>query len=304
MVIDVRLSDAQKAADVANDLLDRVMQEARERSVDRAQVELQFFNEEERVIRQEIAQAESVIADFKTANADLLPTNITVLQVELTTLNSALLTLRQQILSLESNSSRTRPEALQRQVNVLEDQINLIEQRVTEINTLLTQAPAVERELVSLERELSQLNEQFTVISRRKADAEMSQSLEEQRQLARFEVLERAIVPAYAVSRSKRSIAMLGGILSGMVALGVAMGLEMLNPPIRSAAQMERALGVRPVISVPVITGTAASPKKRKRRKFKFGLGLIVGLLMGLGALIAKPLAELVGLQVTPRNAQ
>jgi hypothetical protein len=193
---------------------------------------------------------------------------------------------------------------LQRQVSLLEDQINLIEQRVTEINALLAQAPAVEREMVSLERELIQLNEQFTVISRRKADAEMSQSLEEQRQLARFEVLERAIVPVYSISRSKRSIAMLGGILSGMLALGVALGLEMLNPPIRNAGQMERALGIRPVISVPMIHGAKASPRKRKGRKGGFGLGLIVALLMGLGALIAKPLAGLVGLQVSPRSAQ
>jgi tyrosine-protein kinase Etk/Wzc len=304
MIIDVKLNDAQKAADVANDLLDRVLEQARARSVDRAQVELEFFNEEEKLIREEIAAAESVIADFKTANADLLPTNISVLQVELTTLNTGLLSLRQQILGLESNSSRTRPEALQRQVSVLEDQINLIEQRVTEINALLAQAPAVEREMVSLERELIQLNEQFTVISRRKADAEMSQSLEEQRQLARFEVLERAIVPVYSISRSKRSIAMLGGILSGMLALGAAMGLELLNPPIRNAGQMDRALGIRPVISVPMIQGPEGSPKKRKGRKIGFGLGMLVALLMGLGALIAKPLAGLVGLQVSPRNAQ
>jgi uncharacterized protein involved in exopolysaccharide biosynthesis len=304
MVINVDLSDPQTAADVANDLLARVMEEARTRSVDRAQVELEFFNIEEARIREEIIAAEAVIAEYKSANAEVLPANISVLQGELTTLNGTLLTLRQQILSLESNSARVRPDALQREVSLLEDQIALIENRTSEINALLTRAPAVERELASLERELTQLNEQFTVISRRKADAEMSQSLEEQRQLARFEVLEPAIAPVYPVSRSKRSIAMLGGVASLLLAVGVAFVLEVLNPPIRNAAQMERILGVRPVISVPVIESASAVPTKKRSNGSKFGWGVLAALLLGAIALIAKPLATLTGLSVSPRSAQ
>lgn len=304
MVIEVNLDDPQKAADVANDMLDRVLAEARARSVDRAQVELEFFNLEEARIRDEIITAEAEIASFKTANSEVLPVNISVLQGELTTLNASLLTLRQQVLTLESNSARTRPEALERQVGVLEDQIALIENRIATINGLLARAPAVERELAALERELAQLNEQFTVISRRKADAEMSQSLEEQRQLARYEVLERAIVPVYAISRSKRSVAFLGGVASVMLAVGVALALEMMNPPIRNAAQMERALGVRPVVSLPTIKPATGPGSGKKTRKSRFGLGVLVALLVGLIALAAKPFSDLSWMQIAPRKAQ
>ena len=304
MVITVNLSDPQKAADVANEMLDRVMQEARSRSVDRAQMEVEFFNVEEARIREEIAAAESVIAQFKSANAEVLPANITVLQGELTTLNASLLTLRQQVLSLESNSARTRPEALEREVGLLQDQITLIETRVGQINALLARAPAVERELASLQRELTQLNEQFTVISRRKADAQMSQSLEEQRQLARFEVLERAIVPVFPVSRSKRSVAMMGGVASGMLSLGVAFVLELLNPPIRNAGQMERVLGIRPVISVPVLDTAKGAPSRKKGKGIKVVFGVLIALIVGVIGLLAKPLASLTGMSVSPRNAQ
>ncbi|MCL3881770.1 Wzz/FepE/Etk N-terminal domain-containing protein [Marivita sp. GX14005] len=304
MVIEVNLNDPQKAAAVANDLLGRVMAEARARSVDRAQFELEFFDTEEARIREQIAAAEAEIAEFKSASADVLPANIAVLQGELTTLNTSLLTLRQQILSLESNSSRVRPEALARQVGVLEDQIALIEARIAEINAMLARAPSVERELAALERELSRLNEQFTVIARRKADAQMSQSLEQQRQLARFEVLERAIEPVYPISRSKRSIAMLGGVASLLVAIGIAFLLEIRNPPIRNAAQMERALGVRPVITVPHLGPVRSVRGTGKDRRSKFGWGVILALLAGLLALIAKPLGELGGMNFSPRNAQ
>lgn len=304
MVITANLSDPQKAADVANEILARVMQEARTRSVGRAETELEFFNIEEARIREEIAASENVIAQFKSANAEVLPANITVLQGELTTLNASLLNLRQQILSLESNSARTRPEALEREVSLLQDQINLIERRTAQINGLLARAPAVDRELASLQRELTQLNEQFTVISRRKADAQMSQSLEEQRQLARFEVLEPAIVPVFPVSRSKRSIAMMGGVASVMLAVGVAFVLEMLNPPIRNAAQMERVLGIRPVISVPVLETGKRMPTKAKRKGWKIVLGIVIALLLGLIGLVAKPIASLIGFNLSPRNAQ
>lgn len=303
VVIEVDLSDPQTAADVANEIMARVLDEARARSVDRARVELGFFDAEEARIRDEIVAAEEAIGAFKSDNAEVLPGNVSVLQSELTTLNGSLLTLRQQILSLQSDNSRVRPETLARQVDGLEDQIALIEERIAEINGLLTRAPTVERDLAALQRELSQLNEQFTVISRRQADAQMSQSLEEQRQLARFEVLERAIPPSYAISRSKRSIAMLGGIASGLVALGVAFVLEILNPPLRTAGQMERALGVRPVISVPMLGTGKQQPKPNKRKRSKFGLGFLVTLLLGLIALIAKPLAGLVGFNLNPRTA-
>ncbi|MCK0151698.1 Wzz/FepE/Etk N-terminal domain-containing protein [Marivita sp. S6314] len=304
MVIYVNLNDAQKAADVANDVLDRVMEEARIRSVDRARFELDFFNTEEARIRAEISAAEDAVAEFKSANAEVLPSNITVLQGELTTLNGTLITLRQQILSLESNSGRTRADALERQVNVLEDQIALIESRIVEINGLLARAPGVERELISLERERAQLTEQFTVISRRKADAEMSQSLEEQRQLARFEVLERAEPPVYATSGSKRSVAMLGAVASVIMAAGIALALEMLNPPIRTASQMERALGVRPVISVPILDTPPPPKKGGKGNGSKFGLGVAVALLLGAIALVAKPLTEWASMHMAQRNAQ
>lgn len=304
MVITANLSDPQKAADVANEVLARVMDEARSRSVDRAQVELEFFKGEEARIREEIAASENVIAEFKSANAEALPGNVTILQGELTTLNASLLSLRQEILGIESNRARTLPEALQREFGLLQDQINLLETRTSEITALLARAPTIERELASLQRELTQLNEQFTVISRRKADAEMSQILEEQRQLARFEVLEPALVPTYPVSRSKRSIAIMGGIASAMFAFGVAFLLELLNPPIRNASQMERVLGLRPVISVPVLDTGSAQPSQKKRKGWKVALGMVIALLVGVVGLLAKPLSSLLGFTLSPRNAQ
>ena len=59
------------------------------------------------------------------------------------------------------------------------------------------------RDLSRLDRALDQLQEQFNVITRRKAEAEMGQRLETNQQAERLEVLERALVPDSPVSPSR-----------------------------------------------------------------------------------------------------
>lgn len=292
LVITVQLDDAEKAAAVANDILERVMEEARQRSVDRARTELDFFIAEEARMRQEIGAAEARVAAYKTANAEFLPAGAAALQAELTTLNAARLQLRQQVLELRSNASRLRPDDLERQVAVLEDQIELVSARIDEVNAVLAKAPAVERELLALERELSQLNEQYALIARRKAEAEMSQNLEEQRQLERFEVLERAIAPDYPISRSRKQTAIMGGVASVLAALGVGFLLELLNPAIRSSAQMERILGIRPVVTIPTLKSTRGGALSRRGGRIKFALGAVVGLMIAGVALLARIAAD------------
>ena len=75
-----------------------------------------------------------------------------------------------------------------------------------------------------------------------------------------FEVLETALPPIYPVSGSRKKIAMVGGIASLMAGIGLAFVAEMMKPAIRTAAQMERVLGVRPVVVIPVVAS------RRERR--------------------------------------
>lgn len=79
----------------------------------------------------------------------------------------------------------------------------------------------------------------------------MTQLLESRDQSVRFEVLEQAIPPEMPSGTSRDKLALAGFIVSLLGALGVAVGLEWISPYIRTSAQMERALGLRPVVVIP-----------------------------------------------------
>ena len=223
---------------------------------------------------------EAKIATFKRDNAEALPSGTGALRTQLTTLEDNQLTLARDIVELEGNSSRQCEEVVSRQLGLMREQQRLIEQRISDINETLLQAPEVERELSALERDLDRLKDQYSVITRRKADAEMGQMLEDRQQTDRFEVLETALVPEVSASSGRKKIAIAGAVASMLAGVVIAFVAELLNPAIRSAAQMERALGLQPVVSIPVVS--ARRDRRGRQLRTVTAVGLLVALMLGV----------------------
>lgn len=275
--ISVVLPDPQKAADVANEMMYQVINQSRDRSLSSARDTLAFFESEEARVETEIEAMEAKIATFKRENAEALPSGTGALRSQLTTLEDSQLALARDIVEMEGNSTRQREEVLARQLGLMREQQRLIEQRISDINETLLQAPEVERELSALERDLERLKDQYSVITRRKADAEMGQMLEDRQQMDRFEALETALVPEVPASGSRKKVAIMGGVASLLAGVALAFIVELANPAIRSAMQMERALGVQPVVAIPTIR----TRRDRRRR----GLGIAAALAALIAAL-------------------
>ncbi|MCT4608301.1 MAG: Wzz/FepE/Etk N-terminal domain-containing protein [Pelagimonas sp.] len=276
LLINVRLSDPEKAAAIANDLMNSVIEQSRNRNAARAREALAFFTSEEKRVGAEIETLEAEISDFKQANAQQLPAGLQDLRTQLTQLDTADLDLDRELIALGSSSGRQRQDSNAREEALLREQKMLIAERVAEIQAILEGGPEVERELNRLERELTKLQEQYTVITSRKADAEMGQALEVREHEGRFQVLEEALVPEVSVSRSRKKIVMMGVIVSGALGLLVAFIVEMMNPAIRTASQLERSLGVTPVVTIPVIEQQGTSKSAILARAGKIGLAVIV----------------------------
>ncbi|MBS0123388.1 chain-length determining protein [Thetidibacter halocola] len=295
LLITVRLSDPDKAATLANELMYTVIDQSRDRSLGRARDTLDFFIAEEARVSSEIEILEGQIATFKRDNADSLPAGLDDLRGQLASLREADLDLDRQILTLETDSSRLRDDVQQRQTALFQEQKRLLAVRMDAILAQIEAAPEAERDLSRLERELTRLQEQYSVVTRRKAEAEMGQVLEDRQQTDRFEVLETALVPESPVSRSRKKLAAMGAVASLVAGLAAAFLAELLNPAIRSAAQLDRALGVQPVVAIPVIE----TRRDRTRRGLAI-FGWIVGLLASAAALLAGlgsrlPMAETLG---------
>lgn len=276
LAITVRLGDSEQAAAVANEFVREILEEAQARSEGRAARTLDFFVSEEARVSAEILAVEARLAEFKRVNSAALPEGLSAQRDRLTRLVESQIDLDQQLIELQTSSDRLRDDELARQTDLLQQQRGLITQNISEIEAALSGAPEVERQLNALDRELEQLNAEFVVITSRRTEAAMTQLLESQDQAERFTILETAVPPEIPVSASRKKLAMAGGIVSLIVALGLALSLETLNTSIRTADQLEAQLGVRPVIVVPNL--------RTRKRGLRRGGGWVFAL-MGLAAL-------------------
>ena len=157
-----------------------------------------------------------------------------------------------------------------RQTSLLRQQKLLLEERIAILDAALRAAPEIERQLGAMERGLGQLQDELRVITARRTEAAMNQQLESQNQFERFEVLETAIPPEYPVSSGRRKLAVAGAAGSLMLAAGVALALEFMGAAIRTAAQLEAELNIRPVVVIPNLD----RQKNRRRRRLAWILAM------------------------------
>ena len=76
---------------------------------------------------------------------------------------------------------------------------------------------------------------------------------------------------------SRKKTAFMGGVASIVFGVGLALILEIMNPAIRNATQLERALGIQTVVSIPVV---------QTQREQRMRNVMILGWLLGMLALV------------------
>lgn len=273
--ITVRLGSPDDAEGVANALLDSIISEAHARAEGRAERTLEFLLSEETRVSEQISTLEEQIAAFRTTNIDSLPESLAGQRDHLNELTRSRLALEQERIELQGAPGRMRSEDVAAQDRRLGGQIELVAGDIAAVEAAIAAAPEVERQLGTLTRSLEQLEAQLTVLTTQRTEAATAELLASRKQVERFSVLERAEAPVHPVSMSRTKLALAGGIGVVLLALALVLALEMLQPAIRNARQMERLLGVQPVIVVPPLRSTRT---RRWRR---------IGTLLGAGAVVA-----------------
>lgn len=309
LLIVVQLGRPDQAADVANDLAQLVLDLTAQRQSERVRETLEFYASEDARLGTAIAALESEFTAYKNANVDALPEGMQGRRDEIGRLDATLRDLDLQLLDLQQElaalQSRGSPRAIeQRQIAALEAQIAGLESqraaartRRGEVDAAVNRAPEVETAIGTYLRRLQQLQDQYSVITRRRAEAETSQRLDSERQTERFDLLEPALPPDYPLASGRRKMMVFGVFGSVMAALALALALELRNPVLRSARQMERALDLRPVIALPVLP----TPASRRRGWLRRGLALAM---IGAAALAALALRGMAAMQagISPRK--
>ena len=270
--ISVRLGDPEVAARVANTLVNNVLEENRTRREKQATETLAFFESEEARLGRDIVALETRISAFKRQNVDSLNAGLSSQRDELAILRQDRLELERQIIELNAGNRGSRNTLFANTLAQLQEQSALLEVQIAQISLLIQNAPEIERELSGLERELQKLTDQYQIITRNQAEAEMSLMLQASQQGESFRVLERAVAPDNPIAPNRKRIAFLGSILSVMAGVVVVLFLELRNPIIRTETQLERHLGLRAVAVIPNVHVA----RERAWRRVFWTVGLLV----------------------------
>lgn len=169
----------------------------------------------------------------------------------------------ERVQSADEQIMRRKVRFLETQLEVLNDQKVALERRRVALENSIAQTPETETQLNALVRRKKELEDQYGVIIRKRADAETGEKLEVNQQAERFEVIENALASDRPVSPNRPKILAMGSGFAIALAVGLALFLELMNPAIRSAAQMERKLELTPVATIPYIR--TAGEKSRTR---------------------------------------
>ena len=271
LTINADMGTAELAQAVAHEFADRTRALSAERRQSQTRETLEFFQKQEENITRDIAALEEELEMFRSQNDLSLEGSVDFRRTEISNLNAALLTLDRDIIAAQLARGRIDPSARATTVKRLEEEFDAQLASLTEQRTLLDAqrralsesletSPEVARAMASFDRRMMQLQGQLDVVSTRRNEAEVGFSLEAASNGERMITLEEAQIPEYPYTPSRKKRAIMGGMASVLVALVIAFLLELRRPVMRTAQQMERETGLRPVIAI----ADTPAPKNRK----------------------------------------
>ena len=275
IIIAAQASEAQNAAAVANDLAQSVLDMGAADKRATADASFTFFKEEESRIWQDITMLEQQIAQYREANQDSLPGARENRRDEAVQLDTAVREIDQELAGLQDENSRIRSggtlrgtdrrrlDEIAQRLSVLTAQRAPLIARRTELLANIGTGAEVDRALSAFDRQLRQLQEQYAVVSNRLAEAETTQRLAARQQTERFALLERAITPEYPIGSGNKKKAIVAAFASFAAGLVLAFLLDAIRPVIRSSAQLERELNLRPIVAIPALPKRVRKPLGR-----------------------------------------
>ncbi|WP_111733154.1 DUF874 domain-containing protein [Roseovarius amoyensis] len=267
----------ESAQALAAAIAERTIAMLGDKRLDRAEETLTFFSLRERKLKEQLAELEETIAEFRETNdmpeagpPAAQDREIEALRAEILSVEREMVVLERQIDRIGDTAGLTRLEQQQR-ADLLERLAGLTEQRdylvrnLQEVSTASARTPEMQVQLTRYMREMEALRLELQDVSESRKAAEIGFQLEAEGQSERLSVLEPASWPDYPSTPSRTKTALLGAFASLLAAIGLAYLLDVMNPVVRSAAVMERELGFGPVVTIPEDRSIARRPGRLSR---------------------------------------
>jgi uncharacterized protein involved in exopolysaccharide biosynthesis len=159
-----------------------------------------------------------------------------------------------------------------------------IVKRMADLSDSIAKTPAIETQYQALTRNYEALQQALKDAQTKAASATTGEQLEQGRQAERLDVIEEAAVPKQPIKPNRPKILLAGAAGSLVIGFGLVALLEMLDRSVRSSADLERQLQLRPISVIPYVL-TAAERDRKKRHTFLSWI--LVAALVGLSVFIA-----------------
>ncbi len=140
-----------------------------------------------------------------------------------------------------------------REIGHLREQRDQVDAELAELNQRVERIPRTAEQLAALQQKEAVLREDYTTALRKVEQAELAENLEAAQQGAQVSILDSAVPPS-SPKISRWFVLLLGLASSAGFAIAVAMLLELVDPVVIGARQVEK-LSDRPVLgAVPFVT--------------------------------------------------
>jgi protein tyrosine kinase modulator len=136
----------------------------------------------------------------------------------------------------------------------------------------LATSPNVEREYVQLDREYTNAQARYSDLQSKIKAAALAQNLESEARGERFAKLRSALVPTRPSSPNRLGIMLIGLVLSGGLALALAVIMDSSDPTVRGTEDLQAIVETTPIGAVPLIFNRADI---RRRRLIGFSVAAV-----------------------------
>jgi succinoglycan biosynthesis transport protein ExoP len=158
-----------------------------------------------------------------------------------------------------------------------------LERQAKAISDGILKTPLIQVELNAMDRDYENLQAEYRQAQTKLEDAQTGERLEQDRQAERFEVIEQAIVPDAPTSPDRPRLVAAG--VAGGLAFGIGLLVlrQMLDRSVYTVVDVERALQMRPIATIPYIVTT----RERNRKRWRVLLFILAIVVLMAAALVA-----------------
>jgi hypothetical protein len=181
-----------------------------------------------------------------------------------------------QALDLQNEENFAELKMIDKEINSLREEINKTYAEIAKYKQRIEIGPKIEAEFVDLSRGYEQASANYQSLLEKKLQADLAENLELTQKGEQFKVLDRAYLPWKPYKPDVRKLLIMGFMLALSSGLGLAFLREYTDSTFWSKKELETALEVPVLISIPVIQ----TERERRWKKAKSAVTVCILLLM------------------------